>query len=224
MSYLPQHRKTKRHKATPTPHRADVPTPRRVRRLVGGVVLTLAATIVPASAYMIRSGDTLSEIAAARGVSVDCLARVNGIEDPNLIYAGDRLRVEPCRNGTQKTRARLSSSATPEPEPAPEVGPIPAAGGWTRHSGYPNPSWDVSIPGDVDCGAAVRSTRSARVSEVHHWDYSYGLHVVIADTLYAHLSDIDVQAGQFVNRGDLIGNIGSTGNSTGCHLHYESGR
>lgn len=54
----------------------------------------------------------------------------------------------------------------------------------------------------------------------------YGKHVVIDhdynyETLYAHLSEIDVQAGDRVKRGDLIGALGSTGRSSGPHLHYE---
>jgi murein DD-endopeptidase MepM/ murein hydrolase activator NlpD len=54
----------------------------------------------------------------------------------------------------------------------------------------------------------------------------YGYAVVIAhtgglSTLYGHLSDIDVYAGQYVDPLQQIGNVGSTGDSTGPHLHYE---
>ena len=58
------------------------------------------------------------------------------------------------------------------------------------------------------------------------WFSSYGKYVQIehgADmqTRYAHLSGYVVQPGQTVHKGDLIGYVGSTGRSTGPHLHYE---
>ncbi|NEQ43073.1 MAG: M23 family metallopeptidase [Leptolyngbya sp. SIOISBB] len=54
----------------------------------------------------------------------------------------------------------------------------------------------------------------------------YGKHVIIDhgytyETLYAHLSEISLQAGDRVKRGDLVGALGSTGRSSGPHLHYE---
>jgi murein DD-endopeptidase MepM/ murein hydrolase activator NlpD len=58
------------------------------------------------------------------------------------------------------------------------------------------------------------------------WQHGYGQLVVIdhgggLTTRYGHLSEIDVALGQEVGRGEFIGRVGSTGRSTGPHLHYE---
>ncbi|MCL5278020.1 MAG: M23 family metallopeptidase [Deltaproteobacteria bacterium] len=57
-------------------------------------------------------------------------------------------------------------------------------------------------------------------------DDGYGLAIIIdhgygITTLYGHLSKLDVKAGEIVTRGQVIGNVGDTGFSTGPHLHYE---
>ena len=83
-------------------------------------------------------------------------------------------------------------------------------------------------------GSPVYAAEDGTVSYVQIWDgsydttgmMSYGHMVEIrhADgntTLYAHLSEINVQQGEKVVRGQRIGRVGSTGNSTGPHLHFE---
>lgn len=58
------------------------------------------------------------------------------------------------------------------------------------------------------------------------WDGTYGYRIIVNHnngykTLYAHLSEIYVSVGQVVPKGSVIGKMGSTGNSTGTHLHFE---
>ena len=81
---------------------------------------------------------------------------------------------------------------------------------------------DVAAP----LGTPVVATQSGRVN-VSEYLGGYGLTVILRhsdDTLesrYAHLSRLLVQAGEWVEQGEVIGLVGSTGNSTGPHLHFE---
>ena len=75
-------------------------------------------------------------------------------------------------------------------------------------------------------GSPVRTTANGRVVAAG-WNGGYGKMVEIdhgndVTTRYGHLSDIDVKVGQSVRVGQTIGRVGSTGRSTGPHLHYET--
>jgi murein DD-endopeptidase MepM/ murein hydrolase activator NlpD len=88
--------------------------------------------------------------------------------------------------------------------------------GYEFHSGQ-----DIEAPP----GAPVIAGASGRVSFVG-WQNGYGQLVVIdhgggLTTRYGHLSHIDTELGRAVQRGELVGRVGSTGRSTGPHLHYE---
>jgi murein DD-endopeptidase MepM/ murein hydrolase activator NlpD len=72
----------------------------------------------------------------------------------------------------------------------------------------------------------VYATGAGKVSKVERNKSGYGNHVVIDHgynykTLYAHLDKVNVDPGQKLKRGDIIGYVGSTGKSTAPHLHYE---
>ena len=92
----------------------------------------------------------------------------------------------------------------------------PISGGYRFHTGL-----DLAAPQ----GAAVAATSPGTVV-VAGWCGGYGQCVTIDHgggvlTLYGHLSRIDVAPGQRVGQGQPIGLVGSTGRSTGPHLHYE---
>ncbi|MFH0864258.1 MAG: M23 family metallopeptidase [Candidatus Gottesmanbacteria bacterium] len=72
----------------------------------------------------------------------------------------------------------------------------------------------------------IAAAGNGKVIFVDRQKYNYGWHIIVDDgdgltTLYAHLSDIYVEPGQEVSRGQIIGKMGSTGRSTGTHLHFE---
>lgn len=74
-------------------------------------------------------------------------------------------------------------------------------------------------------GTEIHAANAGRVTIVLKQGYGYGWHVVIDhgtyQTLYGHMSRIDVVEGQDVGQGQTIGAMGSTGRSTGPHLHFE---
>lgn len=92
----------------------------------------------------------------------------------------------------------------------------PVLGGRRAHKGI-----DLAMP----TGTPIYATADGVVSRADRFS-SYGLFVSLehgADiqTRYGHMSRIAVAAGQTVHKGDIIGYVGSTGRSTGPHLHYE---
>ena len=76
-------------------------------------------------------------------------------------------------------------------------------------------------------GKPVHATHGGKVSAVRYLTTSYGRHVIVTSgnmtMIYAHMSSINpnLRVGQSVSTGDWIGRVGSTGNSSGPHLHYE---
>jgi murein DD-endopeptidase MepM/ murein hydrolase activator NlpD len=77
----------------------------------------------------------------------------------------------------------------------------------------------------ANIGTPVYATGNGRVKKAG-WQSGYGKLIIIDhgfgyETWYAHLNDYDVRPGQRVVRGEVIGEVGNTGKSTGPHLHYE---
>ena len=164
--------------------------------------------------YVVQPGDSVSDIAARHGVDVWAMLRTNGLTADALIHPGQELRIPLVPGGS------LSS---------PEIIP----GNATRQFGWPVQGWisthflsghpgldiaaDHGVPIYAADGGVVRSAG---------WNDGYGNQVVIDHrngyvTTYGHLSSFSVWPGQLVAKGAIIGRNGSTGRSTGPHLHFE---
>ena len=92
----------------------------------------------------------------------------------------------------------------------------PILGGRHQHMG-------VDLAGPV--GTPVHATADGVVGRAD-WFSGYGLYIALEhggelETRYGHMSRLNVAAGQIVHKGDVIGYIGTTGRTTGPHLHYE---
>jgi len=121
-----------------------------------------------------------------------------------------------------RKRLRLLSST---PSTMPIEGWFSHGFGWRKDPWTGKRRFHRGIDIVADTGTPIRApgdgvvSRTARVSDYGKTiDISHGSGYV---TRYAHLSEVLVKTGQRIERGDLIGRVGSTGRSTGAHLHYE---
>jgi len=98
----------------------------------------------------------------------------------------------------------------------------PTSGGITQYPVWYHMGLDIAN----NAAPPVLAADTGTVTFAGCVQYGYGCHVIIDhgngyQTLYGHLSAYDVDAGQVVNQGQKIGTMGSTGRSTGTHLHFE---
>ncbi|WP_329222858.1 transglycosylase family protein [Streptomyces sp. NBC_01485] len=204
-----------------------------------------------AEMYTVVRGDTLSGIADAEDVKggwqgLYAANRKAIGSDPDLILPGQRLslRDRATAAGTAPGKAQGKAPSAKESKPAKStkpkddgdgkattghslVAPVSAGTGTPYHAS--GSSWSKGYHTGVDfpvpTGTSVKAVKAGSVVSAG-WGGSFGYQVVIrhADgryTQYAHLSAISVRDGQSVSGGQRIGRSGSTGNSTGPHLHFE---
>ena len=130
-------------------------------------------------------------------------------------------RLETARPRLER-RAALAR-ATPAIWPA--LGPLSSGFGPRRDPFTLAASVHPGLDLDVDLGASVHATADGVVTEARY-HHEYGNVVTLShgfgiETRYGHLQRFVVQPGTAVTRGQVLGHAGSTGRSTGTHLHYE---
>jgi len=186
---------------------------------VGDELIILPVTGVK---YEVKKGDTVSSIAKKFGADVLDILAFNNLAAGMELEAGTTIIIPDGEITPPTPPVKLF---TPTPSSAPSGYYMrPIFGGRKSRGLHGYNGVDLA----QSCGEAVLAAAegTAIVVRPDGWNGGYGKYVVIShpngtQTLYAHLSSILASQGQYVARGSQIARIGSTGNSTGCHLHFE---
>jgi murein DD-endopeptidase MepM/ murein hydrolase activator NlpD len=169
--------------------------------------------------YTVKKGDTLSAIASKHSVDAKAIKIANELLSDNI-----RLDAKLFLPGAKLDQMDLS-------EINGDLFQWPVRGRITSNYGYrPNPfgsgprEFHSGMDIAVAHGTPVKAAMSGRVSSAGY-DNVYGNFVVITHhsnykTMYGHMSAIKVKVGANVATGQQIGNVGSTGRSTGPHVHF----
>ncbi len=192
-------------------------------------------TVLPVDGAIHRvvEGDTLASLAEKYRVTAEDIERYpsNDIADGGLLIVGSTLVIPGAELPDPPVRVvPPPAPAQPVTREAPAVEGTAGSGSMTwplnglLTSGYS--SYHRAIDIHTKAGVPVVAADGGTVTLVSWQTYSYGYHVIIdhgdgVETLYAHLSAINVEAGQVVAKGEQVGAVGSTGRSTGPHLHFE---
>lgn len=186
-------------------------------------------TILPVTGvrYTVKKGDTLASIAKKYNGDVEEISNYNGIE--GALAAGDTIIIP---NGELSAPAPVRSSKAVAVTATVKYGSAATVGYYMAPLAHYIETQGIHGYNGVDLGAPSGTPIMASaageviVSKASGYNGGYGSYVVIqhgngSQTLYAHMSSVAASSGQFVEQGQVIGYVGSTGRSTGAHLHFE---
>ncbi len=186
--------------------------------------------ILPVSGieHKIVKGDTLKSLAKKYGADSDDIATFNGLNSQTLLAIGTAVII-PGGEVATPVRAPRSTSL---PSPLRGGGgafidgyfSIPVSGAFITQGIHGLNGIDFGAPRGTPINASADGI--VIIARNSGWNGGYGKYVVIThnngtQTLYGHMSNAIVSPGQAVVSGQVIGYAGSTGKSTGAHLHFE---
>lgn len=194
-------------------------------------------TILPISGVKrtVARGDTLKSIAKKYSADADEIAQFNGLDSSVPLVVGATIIIPGAEIAPVLPVTKKGASTKKKVGNEPYLG-----GGGSAQPGY----YENPVPGTiitqglhgwnaVDFGVArgtpIHAAADGAVIVARNnagWNGGYGNYVVIthnngSQTLYSHMKNVIVSSGQSVSSGQVIGYVGSTGLSTGAHLHFE---
>lgn len=188
---------------------------------------TLVILPIAGVRHIVKKGDTISTIAKKYEGDAEEILSYNQLAATDDLVVGNTIIIP----GGELHMTPVSASKA---QPIKVGGATTASGkGWLSHPA-PGSVKTQGIHGynAVDLagsyGSSIRAAAAGEVivSKSSGWNGGYGQYIVVrhsngVQTLYAHLSSNSVGVGEYVAQGQVIGGMGSTGKSTGNHLHFE---
>ena len=163
--------------------------------------------------YYVKKGESLWSISREYNVKLESIIAANNIKDASRISAGQQLRIP----NVPGARSNICNFIWPV------RGRITSPYGMRVISGRKDFHAGIDIGGPT--GTTIVAAESGRVSYAGYMR-GYGNVIILShdggySTVYGHNSVNLVRKGQYVKRGSIIAKLGSTGNATGPHLHFE---
>jgi murein DD-endopeptidase MepM/ murein hydrolase activator NlpD len=175
--------------------------------------------------YTVVRGDTYQKIADKMNVAIEAILDANDIQDNN-IRIGDVLFLPGARMRSDDLKMALGELFM-----YPVRGRLSSPFGWRKDPFTGQRRYHSAIDIAAASGTPVKAASAGKVTTVAY-SAVYGNYIIIThsggfQSMYAHLNSTGVKEGANVNQGEAIGAVGSTGRSTGPHLHfsiYKNGR
>jgi LysM repeat protein len=177
--------------------------------------------------HVVKSGDTLNSIAKKYDAKIDEIVEYNQLNTDDQLSLGSTVVVPGGQiaapvsvakkpSGGAATTANTGGSSAGFSHPAPGAVRTQGVHGYNG----------VDLAGRHGSSIKAAAAGEVIVSKGSGWNGGYGNYIVIkhpngTQTLYAHLNSNYVGVGDYVAAGEVIGTMGSTGRSTGNHLHFE---
>lgn len=184
--------------------------------------------------HKVAKGDTTAGLAKKYGVEQERIVAYNRLPQDGSLEIGDEVIVPDGKMPvSQTTVARVGvSSLSSGTRTVAKFGHLPNLGDYFKVPTFGFNWGRIHGRNGVDiansCGTPIYSAADGTVSvaDPEGWNGGFGKYVKInhangTETLYAHASKLLVSPGQVLGKGDKIMLMGTTGRSTGCHLHFE---
>jgi lipoprotein NlpD len=176
--------------------------------------------------HILRPGENLYRLSRFYGVSVDSIVRANDIADVTQLKVGQRIWIPGARRGpAEDTLADAGAGAAARRAGDlkliwPVRGKLSSRFGWRNGRGHDG----IDIP--AKSGTPIVAAAAGRVIHSGRGLGDYGRVVILKhegyySTVYAHNRRNRVGKGDFVEKGEVIGEVGSSGNANGSHVHFE---